>query len=53
MLSTPVFIVRARDRDGAPFNDIEYAIRAGGRHDHYFTLNGTTGEVFLQKQVDR
>ena len=29
----PIFTVRARDRDDAPFNEIEYTVRAGGQYD--------------------
>jgi len=53
MSSTSIFTVQARDRDGVPFNEVEYAIRAGGRQDQFFALNSTTGEVYLQKEVDR
>jgi hypothetical protein len=49
----PVFTVRARDRDDAPFNDVEYLIRAGGQHDSYFTVNASTGDVYISGPVDR
>jgi hypothetical protein len=49
----PFFTVRARDRDDAPFNDVEYSIRAGGQHDNYFVVNSTTGDIYISGPVDR
>lgn len=49
----PIFTVRARDRDDAPFNEIEYTVRAGGQYDSYFTVNSTTGDVYISGPIDR
>jgi hypothetical protein len=49
----PIFTVRARDRDDSPFNEIEYSIRAGGQHDNYFTVNSSTGDIYISGPVDR
>ncbi len=49
----PMFTVQAVDRDGPQNNEIEYGVRAGGRHDHLFHVNSSTGQIFVKSRLDR
>ena len=51
--NTPVFTLKAKDADDPPYNEIVYAIRAGGQDDHHIKLNSSTGEIFLTAPLDR
>ncbi len=51
VLSAPVFVAGAVDRDDPPFERIEYSLRdtLGG----LFSVNASTGEVFASRSLDR
>ena len=50
-LSSPIFVMSARDRDDPPYNRLEYSLRddLGG----LFRINSTTGEIFAARPLDR
>ena len=48
-----IFVASAKDADDYPYNQIEYSFRDGGRHNEHFTINGTTGQIYLAQTLDR
>lgn len=45
--------VSANDKDRAPPDDIRYSLRGQGQANGIFTINPKTGEIFVNKPLDR